>query len=154
MAESWWRFAEAEVGDAVAVYTGDALPKKSTITARTTMQVTVDGIRYTRTRGDKVGDSGKHNRYSGSRSHIEKWTPEADARVSQQVAEVARRARQSKLIESVERVVAMMRSVRRDGYAGHSSSYPRTLTNKQLAALEVLAVDFTERAAAIVTDDA
>jgi hypothetical protein len=129
-------FKDAKVGDAVALWNrGRDLATKTTITALTNTQVTVNGVKFTRSHGAEIGGGDRWNKMG-----IEPWTAKVEARLASAAEAEDRTKRKDAALESLR--VAAARVHRRF-----------TLTDDQINAIADLATEVDAAITAILGGD-
>jgi hypothetical protein len=116
-------FKDAKVGDAVALWNSrHDVATKTTITALTNTQVTVDGVKFTRSHGAEIGGGDRWNKMG-----IEPWTASVEARLASEAEAKDRSKRKKTAISSLEAATARL------------THRARTMTDEQIAAVAALA---------------
>jgi hypothetical protein len=95
-------FKDAKVGDAVAMWNSrrDAATK-TTITAMTNTQVTVNGIKFTRSHGAEIGGGDRWNKMA-----IEPWTAKVESRLASEAEAEDRTKRKKAALASLSKASA------------------------------------------------
>jgi hypothetical protein len=130
-------FKDAKVGDAVALSGRRGAWTKTTITAITNTQVTVDGAKFTRSRGAEI--SGTIN--SWDKRSIEPWTAKIEASIASKAESEDRAKFQASAVASLAK-------------ASYRITGPfLTLTDDQILAVAALAAHVDAAITAILGGD-
>jgi hypothetical protein len=130
-------FKDAKVGDAVALWNSRrTAATKTTITALTNTQVTVNGVKFTRAHGAEIGGGDRWNKMG-----IEPWTAKVEARLASEAAAEDRDKRKKTAIASLSKASA--RITNRYG----------ALTDDQILAVSALAAHVDAAITAILGGD-
>jgi hypothetical protein len=130
-------FKDAKVGDAVALWNSrrDAATK-TTLTALTNTQVTVSGIKFTRSHGAEIGGGDRWNKMA-----IEPWTAKVEARLASEAEAEDRSKRKKTAISALGAATARI------------THRVRTMTDDQILAVSALAAHVDAAITAILGGD-
>jgi hypothetical protein len=130
-------FKDAKVGDAVALWNRHRnAATKTTITALTNTQVTVNGVKFTRSHGVEIGGGDRWNKMA-----IEPWTAKVESRLASEAEATDRTMRKKAAIASLSKASA------------HLTNRHGALTDDQILAVSALAAHVDAAVTAILGGD-